>query len=86
MMSEPVVRESAPASRNGGRISWGDEAVVPSATATLNWTSWGVELHKGGGAPTMGGFLVNFLRKENWNVGESKALSKEDNVHLQFLN
>ena len=25
MMSEPVVREVARASRNGGEISWGDE-------------------------------------------------------------
>ena len=77
MMSEPVVRESARTSRNGGDISCGDEAVKSNTTATLTWTSWGVELHKGGRAPTMGGFLVKFLRKETWNVGISGMLSKE---------
>ena len=76
MMSEPVVRESARTSRNGGDISCGDEAVKSQTTAALTWTSWGVELHKGGGAPTMGGFLVKFLRKETWNVGAGEALSE----------
>ena len=33
-----------------------------------------------------GGFLVNFLCKENWNVGASGTLSKEGNVYIQFLN
>ena len=76
MMSELVVREVARESRNGGEISWGDE-VATSKTATRNlWTSRGVELHKGGGAPTMGGFLVNFLCKENWNIGAAEAQSK----------
>ena len=59
-----------------------DEAVVPPATATLFWTSSGERLR----AEPYGGFLVNFLCKENWNVGARDAISKEVNVHLQFLN
>ena len=31
-----------------------------------------------------GGFLVNFLCKENWNTGVSEALSKEDNVQIKI--
>ena len=43
-----------------------------------------MELHKGGGAPTMGGFLVKFLRKETWNNGVSEAKSKEGNVQIKI--
>ena len=31
-----------------------------------------------------GGFLVNFLCKENWNVGASEALSKEGLLRLSL--
>ena len=40
---------------------------------------------RGAVAPTMGGFLVNFLCKENWNNGVSDAKSKEGNVALPAL-
>ena len=74
MMSEPVVRESARASRNGGEISWGDEATsVADRRDPIFGHHRGVELHKGGRAPTMGGFLVNFLCKENWNIDAAEA-------------
>ena len=64
MMSELVVREVARESRNGGEISWGDE-VATSQTATRSfWTSSGERLR----VEPYGGFLVNFLRKENWNI------------------
>ena len=69
------------------RFREGDEAtsVVDRRDPFLDIIG-GVELHKGGGAPTMGGFLVKFLRKETWNVGTSGTLSKEGNVYIQFLN
>ena len=64
MMSEFAMRESAPISRNGGEISWGDE-VATSQTATRSfWTSSGERLR----VEPYGGFLVNFLCKENWNI------------------
>ena len=59
-----------------------DEAVKSKTTATLAWTSSGERLR----AEPYGGFLVKFLRKETWNNGISEALSKEGNVHIQFLN
>ena len=31
-----------------------------------------------------GGFLVNFLCKENWDIGASETLSKEDLLRFSF--
>ena len=72
MMSEPVVREVARASCNGGKISCGDEA-----TSVADRRGSYLDIIRGqrlGSLPV--GFLVNFLRKENWNVGTAETLSK----------
>ena len=58
-----------------------DEVAKSKTTATLAWTSWGERLR--GGSP-YGDFLVNFLCKENWNVGASEMLSKKGYVQIKI--
>ena len=64
MMSEPVVREVAHASRNGDEISSHKRSryVVDCDAKSLDV----IRGQRLGSLP--GGFLVNFLCKENWNV------------------
>ena len=62
------------------RFREADEAVKSKTTAALTWTSSGERLR----AEPYGGFLVNFLCKENWNVGASGTLSKEGNVQIKI--
>ena len=80
MMSEPVVREIAQTSCNGGEISCGDEAtsVADRRDPILDI----IREQRLGSLP--GGFLVNFLCKENWNIGTAEALSKEGLLRLSL--
>ena len=56
MMSEPVVRESARTSRNGGDISCGDEAVKSHDLAhSLSRSAMTTSCHRGSYLDIMGG-------------------------------